>query len=97
MQRGTTPDRSNDLHARAFAVSPLNINNFIALSQAEVHCLLNQLVQITHGNQCGISDIQTAFHHIAKFQQAHAKSVGTGMGSINEATRCQVVQNSMGC
>jgi hypothetical protein len=44
VQRGVTAYRAYDLHARAFTVSALYIDNLIALAHAEVDGLLREFV-----------------------------------------------------
>ena len=67
VKRCTTTNGPDHLHARALAVGAFNVNNFIALAHAQVNWLLDELVQIAHGGQSGVSYIEARLHHVAQF------------------------------
>ena len=97
MQGRSPPDGAHNLHARAFAVGAFDVHDFIALAHAQIDRLLDQLVQLAHGGQCRVSDIQTAFDQIAQFQQADAQAVAARFRTVNKSARGQVIQNPVGC
>ena len=96
MQGCAPANGAHDLHAGALAIGPFNINNFVALAHAQVDRLCNQFMQLAHGQQRSVTDIEPAFHQIAKFEQAHPEPVVAGMGSVNKPSGCQIIENPVG-
>jgi hypothetical protein len=96
MQWCTAADGSNNLHARAFAVGALDVDDLVALAYRQVHRLMRQLVELAHRPESRVADIETRFHQIAQLQQAHAKSVVAGLGTVDKAADHQVVEDAMG-
>ena len=88
-------NRTYYLHTGAFAVGALNIDDFIALAHAQIHGLLDLLVQQAHGGQGGFAHAQAGFDQVAQFQQAHAKAVAARFGAVHKTACGQVVQNAV--
>ena len=95
VQRGTATDGAHHLHARALAVGPFDIDDFVALAHAEIDRLLRELVQFAHWRQRGVANVQAAFDEVAQFEQPHAQPVAAGFWSIDESAYCKVVQDSV--
>ena len=96
MQGCSAANGPHDLHARAFAVGTLHIDDLIALAHAQVDRLLGQLVQLAHGQYSGIAHVQAPFDQIAQLQQTHTQAVTSRLGAIDIAPNGQVVQDSVG-
>ena len=96
MQGGPATNGAHDLHAGAFAVGTLHINDFVPLAHAQVDWLLCQLVQLAHGNQGCITHVQTCLDQIAELQQAHAQAVAARLRPIHITPRDQVIQDAVG-
>jgi len=84
------------LHARALAVGPLHIHNLVALAHAQVHWLLDQLVQLAHGGQCRVAHVEPALDEVTQLQQTHAQPVGARLGALHETAHRQVVEDAVG-
>ena len=97
MQRCSAANRPNHLHARPFTVSALDVDDFVTLSYAEIDRLLDQFVQVAHGEQGSIADVEPAFHQIAQLEQPHAQTVAPGLRSIHKSAGRQVVENPVRC
>ncbi|MNT32792.1 hypothetical protein D3C72_1686900 [compost metagenome] len=95
VQRGTSPNCTDHLHAGAFAVGPFHVHNFIALAHAQVHRLLDQLVQVAHGGQRCIAHTQACLDEVAQFQEAHAQAVAAGFRTVHKTAYGQIVQDAM--
>ena len=95
MQRCTRTNGAHHLHARPLAVGALDVNDLIALAHAQVDRLLNLLVQLTHGQQRGITHIQTSFDQIAQFQQTHAQAITASFRAIDESAHGEVIENAV--
>ena len=95
MQRRPPADGANHLHARAFAVSAFDVDDFITLAHAQVDGLLNEFVQITHRSQGRIAHIESALDHVAQFQQTHAQSVVARLRAVYKAAGGQIVQDAV--
>ena len=95
VQGGAAANGAHHLHARTLAVGALHVNDFIALTHAQVHRLLNLLVQFAHGQQGGIAHIEPSFDQVAQLQQAHAQTVAAGLGSVHKTPQGEVVQDAV--
>ena len=97
MQRRTATNGPDYLHARALAKGALYINNFVPLAHAQVHGLLRQLVQFTHGRKGCVTHIKTRFNQVTQLQQAHTKAVVASHRPVNKAACSQIIQDAMCC
>jgi len=88
-------DGAHNLHPGSLAVGAFDVDDFIALSDRQVHRLVRQLVQLAHGLQRGFAHVQAGLDQVAQFKQAHTQSVSAGMRSIDKATRRQVIENAV--
>ncbi len=96
MQGCSTPNGSHHLHAGTLAVRPLHIHDLVALANAQVDRLLDQLVQFAHGQQCGVAHAQARLHQIAQFQQPHAQAVAAGLRAVDKTSDGQIVEDAVG-
>ena len=95
VQRRVTTNGAHHLHAGAFAVGAFHIDDFIALAHAQIHGLLDLLVQQAHGGQGGFAHAQAGFDQVTELQQAHAKAVAAGFGAVHKTACRQVVQDAV--
>ncbi len=63
----------------------------------QIDGLQGQSVQLAHRTEGGIAHIESSFHQITEFQQAHAQSVGPCGGTIDETACDQIVEDAMCC
>jgi hypothetical protein len=96
VQRRAAADGAHHLHARALAVGALDVDDLVALAHAQVHRLLDLLVQLAHRRQRGVAHVQPRLHQVAQFQQAHAQAVAARLGPVDEAAGGEVVQDAVG-
>ena len=95
MQRRPAADGAHHLHARAFAVGALDVDDLVALAHRQVDRLVGQLVQFAHRPERGVAHVEPGLHQVAEFQQAHAEAVAAGLGAIDEAADGQVVEDAV--
>ena len=86
---------AHHLHARAFAVGPFHVHNFIALAHAQIHGLLDLLVQQSHAGQGRFAHAQTGFDQVAQLQQAHAQTVAARFWAVDKTTHGQIVEDAV--
>jgi hypothetical protein len=96
VQRRTPANGPHHLHAGAFAVGALHVDDLVTLAHAQVDRLLDQLVQFAHGRQRRVAHAQAALDQVAQFQQAHAQPVAASLRSIDKPAGGQVVQDAVG-
>ena len=95
MQRRTSADGTNHLHARALAPGAVNVDDLVALLNRQVDGLTGQLVQGTHARQRGFMHIQTSFDQGSQFEQAHAQLIDAVIYSFDIASDNEIVQDAM--
>jgi len=95
VQRCVAADGAHHLHARAFAVGALHVDDLVALAHAEVHGLLDQLVQLAHRGHGCVAHGQASLDEVAQLQQAHAEPVAARFRPVDEAADGQVVEDAV--
>jgi hypothetical protein len=95
VQRGATAHGPHHLHARALAVSALDIDDLVALPHRQVHRLVRDPVQLAHRRQRGVAHRQAGLHQVAQLQQAHAQTVEAGLRPVDETADHQVVEDAV--
>ena len=95
VQRRAAADGAHHLHARAFAVGALDVDDLVALAHRQVDRLVRELVQFAHRAQRRVAHVQPRLDQVAQFQQAHAQPVAAGLGAVDEAADGQVVEDAV--
>ena len=95
MQRRAAADRAHHLHARAFAVGALDVDDLVALAHRQVHRLVRQLVQFAHRAERRVAHVEPGLDEVAELEQAHAQAVAAGFGPVDEAAGRQVVEDAV--
>jgi hypothetical protein len=85
VQRCAAAHGAHHLHARAFAVGALDVDDLVALAHRQVHRLVGELVQFAHRRHGSVAHVQPGLHQVAQFQQPHAQPVAAGLGPVDEA------------
>ena len=73
VQRRAGADQVNHLDRGSAAGCAFDIDDFVALTRAEIDAFADLLVQLLHQRHGGIADIETGAHDIAEFEQADAE------------------------
>ena len=95
MQRCASTNSTHDLHARTLRISPLYIDDFVALTHRQVHGLPGFAMQLAHGRHGRFPNRKPRLHQIAEFQQTHAEPVSAWIGTVNQTAGHHVVQDAV--
>ena len=95
MQWRARADDMHDAYRGAAARCAFDIDDLVALANAEVHTFAGGLVQLLHLRHGAVADADARLDDVAEFQKADAQSIGTGVAFLDEAARCHRAQNAM--